>query len=463
MITFQELAESRYLLQQFCKLHFPSIEYFSAGLSFAVHREEVESGQLAGDQARHLTSSATCYNSLLECPQRYRPEDSRDIKKSSESYAKAALKRGQPDWTSDGSAPIYCRCRTLPFVIANISEWDACIDSHIRTILDQMDQPERFAIGEADPPDDPTKWYRPNAYHTYWALDLLDRVQRAFGTTKEYQKLDGAIQINKRTTQMQQWCRESLGYQVSLHSAESTLLDSDQLAWSLASVTRLAKALRANPAEQDFVKQAFKCLFGTQKKNGNWQHYAPLFHYKDTGNAYCYIFESFAELLRKALAAGAEFLRAMLKERFPDLMKLWKYAESTQIVLDTPTKALAWSSGHRINSPDAESWATASVFAYAQNLRRLVGIWAREEALLALPRKTPHASPKSAMETLKKRTRTWASKNTLTDELTSLFLHRSSQKRSLNSKGLNPINCQLKRTQHEPLFCMAHQALARQP
>ena len=40
-------------------------------------------------------------------------------------------------------------------------------------------------------------------------------------------------------------------------------------------------------------------------------------------------------------------------------------------------------SGHR-NKPTWESWATASVFAYAQALRRLIGVWTHEEALTTL-------------------------------------------------------------------------------
>src|SRR6266513_1917877 len=171
MTTFQEFTENRHRLQEFCKLHYPSVEHFSANLSFAVHRDEIDSKTLRADEVRHLTSTATCYASLLGCPKRFKPHDARDIARGAEDYALAALKRPLDKWTSDDAATIYCRCRTLPFVVMSISEWDPCIANHILAILAQMDQPERSAIGEADPSLQAGEWYGPNAYHTYWALE----------------------------------------------------------------------------------------------------------------------------------------------------------------------------------------------------------------------------------------------------------------------------------------------------
>src|SRR5260370_15519365 len=206
MTTFQELTENRHRLQEFCKLHYPSVEHFSAKLSFAVHRDEIDSKIIGADQVRHLTSTATCYTSLLECPERFRPHDARDIIPPAKNYALAALKRPPDKWKSDDSAPIYCRCRTLPFVVGRITEWDTCIADHIRAILKQMDQPERFAIGEADPALEASEWYRPNAYHTYWALELLDLIHTKFET--HYAQLDVDSIITKKLGQMNQWARE---------------------------------------------------------------------------------------------------------------------------------------------------------------------------------------------------------------------------------------------------------------
>lgn len=421
---FQQLVESRHRLQEFCKLHYHSVDHFSGGLSFAIYRAEIDLKEFGPTDTKHLTSSATCYSSLLECPERFKPDDARDTVALAKDYAAAALNR--QEWTSDGSAPIYCRCRTLPFVIKHVAVWQVSIEGHIQAILEQMNQPGRFGVGEADPPDEPNKWYRPNAYHTYWTLELLESFKLRF--PEQFSKANVRLDIEKHIAQMRQWARECLGYQVSLHSANSTLLDSDQLAWALAIVTRSPSSFASSPAEQDFIKHGFKCLFATQKNNGSWQHYAPLFHYLKTGNAYCYVFESFAELLRHALSTGAEFIRTTLRENFAELMKLWAYAESVQVVVDGVGKKVIWSSGHRTNNIHPESWATASVFAYAQGLRRLLGVWTREEALTVLPRRTPYSSQKSAMEALNQRTKTWTSTNQLTDQLKSMFVNPAASK-----------------------------------
>jgi len=222
---------------------------------------------------------------------------------------------------------------------------------------------------------------------------------------------------------MLEWARETLAYQVSLHSADSSVLDSDQLIWSLAIVCGSVEKIQASLREQDFLRQAFNCLFTTQTKIGSWRHYAPLFHYRQTGNAYCYVFESFAVLLQTALHSRAEFTRAVLRDYFERLLNLWQYARSTQVRIDESGKLVAWSSGHRTNNPAPESWATASVFSYAQALRRLAGIWTRESALLSLPRKVIYTSKEKAKADLIQRTRTWGSDKSLGDQIWSMFIN----------------------------------------
>jgi hypothetical protein len=162
------------------------------------------------------------------------------------------------------------------------------------------------------------------------------------------------------------------------------------------------------PRTQDILRQAFRCLFSTQEKIGTWRHYAPLFHYPNVGNAYCYVFESFATLLTLALKPEAEFVRSILKKYAPDLIDLWRYAVSTQSELKSPSDGTGygWSSGHRIR-PDLESWATASVFAYAQALRRLVGIWTRDDALDSLNYRAASEGQASSTKKLRERASTW--------------------------------------------------------
>src|SRR5215469_11493569 len=164
------------------------------------------------------------------------------------------------------------------------------------------------------------------------------------------------------------------------------------LRWSIAIFLRFDQTLTVNLENRDFIKQAFKCLFSTQT-DGTWRHYKPLFHYRKAGNAYCYVFETFAALLQCALRDGAkaEMFRDLLRPSCKNLMELWHHADSTKMDLwqgvdakkkprSATGKEIGWCSGHRTNVTHPESWATASVFSYAEELRRLVGIWCREEA-----------------------------------------------------------------------------------
>src|SRR5208337_1434086 len=319
MATFQEFGENRRLLQEFCKLHYESVAHFFAGRSFVnVWREGHPKRK--SKTVEHLTSSTTCFDSLLECSDSYKRSTPVYILKLAPRYANGAIRLPKKDWVSDGSAGTYCRCRTLPFVIRHLSDWNDNVEFHTTAIFKQMlAQSDRFAIGEAGWPLKEDNWYPPNAYHTYWTLELLSALSRKF--EKEYVRLDKKLKLAILSEKMRLWAREALGCQVSLHSAESSMLDSDQLAWSLAVILRSPENIQANLTEQDLIKHAVHCLFETQTKVGSWRHYAPLFHYRDSGNAYCYVFESFAELLRWSLNPRARFVRTVLKTHFGNLIK----------------------------------------------------------------------------------------------------------------------------------------------
>ena len=216
------------------------------------------------------------------------------------------------------------------------------------------------------------------------------------------------------------------------------MLDSDQLAWALATLLRNPKIYQADLAQQDLIRQAFTCLFDTQTEVGAWRHYAPLFHYRESGNAYCYIFETLTALLGCAMLPEAEFVRSTLQMHFERLMRLFNYAKQTQTPLDDETRSedgairpLGWSSGHRVKNPEPESWATASVFSYAQTLRRLVGVWTRDAALNVLPRRTTFALRAKAEQKLRERARTWKDGDDLIEQLYSMFI---------NQVGLQPFD-----------------------
>jgi len=434
--TFEDLARQRKLLQEFCSLHVPSLEYYICD-SFSIFKLSDE--EPTPTEFKHITSSATCYESIDACPDKFRPKrkkkDSRDFAGLGRKFAQEAIKLSVTEkWKSDGAAGIYCSCRGLPYIVSQLDDWHSQIDQHLARIFYQMDEdPSRLAIGEADKaekeedrPKEQKSWYKPNAYHTYWTLELLRILElpRFAKACKESKKMQEAL---ARRAQLRQWARQQLGVQVALHSADSSVLDSDQLAWSLAILISQPPNYQSTLAEQDLIRQAFKCLFSTQEQVGTWRHYAPLFHYPHAGNAYCYVFETFATILREALRPEAEFVRTVLKQYFIPLVQLWQYATSTQTKHDK--EQLAWSSGHR-NKPAPESWATASVFAYAQTLRKLLGTWTREEALTTLNYR-PTMPAEEAQRELVKRSEIWTCAD-LADRLWSMFISPVSSDRIRN-------------------------------
>jgi hypothetical protein len=276
-------------------------------------------------------------------------------------------------------------------------------------------------------------WYPPNAYHTYWTLELLERLERKF--PDDYKSLDAKLNIQLRRNQMQEWAKQRTGVQIALHSANSSVLDSDQLAWSLAISLKSPEEYQSKLSQQDFIRQALRYLFSTQTEVGTWRHYAPLFHYKRTGNAYCLVFETFAVLLKEALQTDAGFVRTALKDYFWELVKLWRYADATKTNLidggerdglpegSYELRKFGWSSGHRTNQLHPESWTTASVFDYAQSLRRLIGLWAKDEALASLRHSRPYPKSQTALKELDERTNVWHRSAGLTDRICSMFIN----------------------------------------
>src|SRR5688572_9299637 len=113
-LAFDNLVEQRRRLEEFCRGEFDGITAFKSGASFQVYQNE---GQLPPGRAHHLSSSATCYELLLECPKKFIPTSGADVTADAKQFVQLALARPPQEWTSDGSAAIYCRCRALPVVI----------------------------------------------------------------------------------------------------------------------------------------------------------------------------------------------------------------------------------------------------------------------------------------------------------------------------------------------------------
>ena len=414
MTDFEVLRAGRRRLHEFCSVHQASVDFFHSDGSYKLH--EREAGQL-GPRLRHLTSTATCLESLLDCP-------GLDVSKRINWFVTQALERPHEEWTSDGSAGIYCRCRALPLIIKNAPTGAfSKIRPHLERIFLQLNGGERFGIGEADVAKDPAEtWYPPNAFHTFWALEALERsirFGRAFGA------LEKRLRFPERRNAMLVWAWEVLGCQIALHEAKSAGRDTDQLLYALVIATRFSAPSvysHSTTRYRDLVKKALEVFFRAQDSTGTWVHHEPLFHYRESGNAYCYIFESLAPLLKNALRSDAAWLRALLRPYAPALFDLLAYAEATKLPLGEG-RAIGWSSGHRTNMPVAESWATAAVFGCMQAMRRLVGIWAKEDALKELNHQTPLESPEEAISKLVERGNTWSDSSTVAEELMTMFVN----------------------------------------
>lgn len=419
-MDFESLRLGRRRLQEFCTLHNASVGFFHSSGSYRLHAGERD----LGSRLRHLTSTATCLESLQDCPDA-------DVSHRIQTFARRALRAGESSWASERSAKIYSRCRALPLIIQH-SRFGK-VRPHLKRILAQLKGTDRFAIGEADAMEDERKkWYPPNAYHTFWTLEILQLCSDHFG--REFERFERAETLDRHRRGMVLWAWQVLGCQVALHKAASSALDTDQLAWALATVTRFPGST-ISPSSlryRDLLSQAIDTFFQAQDPTGAWHHHAPLFHYTKVGNAYCYIFETLTPLLKSALRPEMALLRDLLRPNATRLLKLLQYADRTKILLDND-RCVGWSSGHRTNQTDAESWATAAVFGCMQALRRLFGVWTQKEALQALNHPANDFAPKEALATLTNRGNTWSDAETVADQLLTMFVHPIQMRASDNN------------------------------
>lgn len=396
MEDFAHLQACRKRLGALCERHAASLRAFKSGVSYRIKATDKEIGS---KELRHLTSTATCIESLLD-----RSEDGDEYLDAAKQFSSSALGRPANKWRSDGSAEIYCRCRALPLVIRCCPNGKRDVAaSRLREIFDQMTgDAERLAIGEWTA----GQGFPPNAYHTYWALCCLDLARKA--------KLPGLSWASKKgvCARLVSWSWRVLGCQIALHRAGSSSLDTDQLAWALTIVTRFRARGAPEPALEymDLIRDGLDVFFGAQDQVGTWHHHEALFHYRDSGNAYCYVFETLSELFKNALRADphAHLLRALLRPYLGCFSKLLDFVEETKQPIVGCDSAVGWCAGHRVGERDPESWATAAVFSCLGAMRRLVGYWTREHSLRTLGGKSADRDSGKAVNFLSERGETWS-------------------------------------------------------
>jgi hypothetical protein len=430
---FDLLSRTRARLIEITQLHASSIRGFRHPDRpwFRVTSDEPISESPAA--VRHLTTTASCIESLADNPAVPQLETG-DL---AAEFGRVALAQKWERWASEGAAKIYCRVRALPAILRLapqdvLEQHLSSIIEHLEFVWERLDPQDhlRQGISEApdrepkadDPVDDEQPWrgYPANSFHTFWALRLVEAYEG-----RELPELPGAIVAKRPIAAL--WSARTLGTHAALVGGNVERGDANQLAWALAAqlIKPPESPLTALSETYELYRAAFAAFFAEQLPNGNWPLGEPIFHYPEAGNAYCYTFETLAELLRPALLdEGGRVVRDLLRPYFPQLLKAFGYARATAINLNH--ESIAWCSGHHPHRTAPEGWATASVFSFLQNLRCLVGQWTSDTASADLHVRRPrYAKHGEALDKLRERGDTWTKHGEVTvgRQLAAMFLH----------------------------------------
>jgi hypothetical protein len=398
---FDELCSERDQIRNFVLTHAASIRAFEEQGQPWFRNQVSADGDGGQDQAiRHITTTASCLQSLYDVPLYSRrneppppcPSTRTDVGQRRESlcdaFTKAVLSAGPTVWQSEGEELVYTKVRTLPIlldlaetgVLGKFGPTLAALVEEVWSTVSIEDSRSQ-AVGEV--PKDGHEAYPANAFHTYWALRLAAEYDRHGGALPP---LDAEMKSKRSVALL--WARQTLAAQTALIASGQDRVDAQQLGWALSADVLCQPEQSDHPTtaehqRTDLYKAALKAFFSEQRE-GVWRLYQPLFHYQRAGNAYCYSFETLAELLRLALQRqrGA-LLRSQLRPYAANLIDAWHFARETAIDLNQPG-ALGWSSGHHPHRTEPEAWATASVYSYLQHLRAILGQWAVEAAKLSL-------------------------------------------------------------------------------
>ncbi len=449
-MDLDELRAQRQALNNDVLLHAASVGAFRAeGQPWFMLK--LDEAPVDDEPVRHLSTSASCFESLADVPdhQKGYKEARSTLADTVDGFTVAALERSSVRWQSEGAAEVYSRVRTLPILLAQAGDealepFAAKLRNHVTFVWDQLDPklPEAQGIAEKvrkpsskkDVAKHSEQRYPPNSFHTCWALRLIYEYERRRSAKKIHLRVLPREIEQKRTVALL-WCGRTLSAQTALIRGEAQSVDAQQLAWALIAdyegrVNASEGHRRDAPGtvageHRELYASALDAFFSQQSAHGSWPLYEPLFHFPRAGNAYCYSFETLAELLRPALLhrEGRE-LRELLRPHLPNLIRARDLAARTKVELKDG--GVGWCSGHHPHRRVPEAWATAAVFSYLQALRRLVGHWAADAARDELAvRKFRYSSRRKAEEALGERGRTWTDGAGLSvgRELAGLFVH----------------------------------------
>lgn len=407
-------------------------------------KESALPSRVKTEKVHRLTSTVTCIESILEAP----ASDVRDGETWTNAHGEGLLKEfmfhaltDTNGWQSDSAAWVYCRVRTIGCALRLVGAdpaWDGPRKDNLKQLITEAwksryDDGGSFGLREStDPPlgnpaleqESGPRQYPANAFLTYWGL-LAATLAEKEGLLPDKEDPESVFTSGRARNAALDWLRECLASQVAFHFSGATFVDPQQLAWSLCGLVRFSSPnalANAVSVEHELLVAGLRAFFQQQKRK-TWDTGAPLFHYANAGNAYAYVYETLAELVCLATSkevprAAADTLADLLKGYSVELMKALQHAEATGQSLDGI--AVGWSSGHHPHRNSPESWATASVFRFAQGLRRLVGTWSSDAAKVALGARKASGNG----VTLKSRGGTWnLGRGTAGGFLSTAFVH----------------------------------------
>jgi hypothetical protein len=436
-VSFAALVDARRELAELTRAHRESVNFFACDWGFQRTASDVvapseeppellplnEPGELQG-----VTTSLTCFESLRDAAAAAGDSTMTGIDGARlVQYATNALSNPQ-GWKSEGAARRYCIVRAAaPLVGFGYAE-DRALRENVREVwLRVSSSPAEcgiFEVGE-DRVGNVGLPYPPNAFLTYWGLRAVQGMPKV---RKDMQKRIDTTGV---------WLRSVVGREIAYHFARSPARDPQQLAWATCGVVIAETSALADRSagSTETVRAALRAFF-EQQVGGTWDRGGALFHYPGAGNAYCYTYETLAELISLALddahpAAGE--LRQMLRPYIGNLLDAKDYLARTgrPLVPDRPDSALiGWSSNHHPHRTTPESWATATAYRFLQMLRRLVAVEVRERAAQHLRARRPQES----LRTLADRGDTWnAGRGSAGALLASLFVHPNEAEGSLGA------------------------------
>jgi hypothetical protein len=160
------------------------------------------------------------------------------------------------------------------------------------------------------------------------------------------------------------WALQEILFQLALFSAGSRVADALELAYAITCAMSYRPASKRTPTDVEIIHSGLKTFFSKQLSNGGWPQSRPLFHYTTYGSAYCFDYETLAQMLL------CQELHEPLLQYLPQLGTAAYALEG--IKFDLSMTAHGWSSNQTPQVPGPQSWSTASVYLFLHALDRLI-------------------------------------------------------------------------------------------